>query len=171
MKAMISTLLLAIGGALFMGCASLASGITGGRRPVYLINSPFDLRVSTDGKERRITREAFDANPNAGIVYYTAGVKLPFKEPMQLELYSGSRTAKVQLRPKTRVVYHVLTLFIFPIGGNIIDAVTKNDKELYPKYIDVQAAMAGAGPDEWVSQGKLKRQTKRRAKANSVYDY
>jgi hypothetical protein len=35
----------------------------------------------------------------------------------------------------------------------------------------VQAALAGAGPDEWESQGKLKRQTKRRANANSVHDY
>lgn len=152
------------------GCGTLSSGISGGKRAVYLINAPYDLRVLANGKERKITSEAFAYTPtssSSGINYFTSGVKLPFKKRTQLELTSGNQTAVVELRPKTRAVYHIATLFIFPIGGNILDAATKNDKELYPRFIDVQAALSGIDKDKWASQGKLKRQTKR--KASIVY--
>jgi hypothetical protein len=165
-KTIISILLLVNGSTYLTGCGSLSSGISGGKRAVYLINAPYDLKVIANGEEREITREAFAYTPtssSSGINYFTSGVKLHYKKRVQLELISGNGTAQVELKPKTRAIYHIATLFIFPIGGNIIDAATKNDKELYPRFIDVQAALSGINQNEWESQGKLKRQTKRKA--------
>jgi hypothetical protein len=165
-KTIISILLLICGLTYLTSCGSLSSGISGGKRAVFLINAPYDLKVIANGEEKEITREAFAYTPtssSSGINYFTSGVKLHYKERVQLELISGNQTARVELKPKTRPVYHIATIFIFPLGGNIIDAVTKNDRELYPRFIDVQAALSGINQNKWESQGKLKRQTKRKA--------
>lgn len=170
MKAIVLAFFFVSSLAYLSGCGSISSGVSGGKRAVYLINAPHDLRVIINGQQKKITREYFAYTPtssSSGTSYYTSGVKLPYKKRVQLELVSGNQTAQIELIPKTRAIYHIGTLFIFPIGGNILDAATKNDKELYPRFIDVKAALSGISQDKWASQGKLKRQTKRNA--NIVY--
>lgn len=146
-------------------CGSIAGLISKGKRPIHLMQAPKDLEVYVDGQKVEITSELFASTAigNTTVDYYTAGVKLPYKKKVTVELKQPStgKSATFELKPKGSRAIFWGNLFIFPVVGHIFDAVTKNSKRLYPYYIDVESALDGKPFKEWRNKGKLKRNEKK----------
>lgn len=159
---------------LMSSCGTIAGAITGGKRPSFLINAPQDVTVKLNGEALAINSELFASN-NVGKVsrdYYTAAVKMPYKNPVSIVISSTStgKTATLDLKPKNSSAIFWGNIFIAPIVGHIIDGVTRNNKMLQPKYIDVESALNNVPLKDWPSQGKLKRIAKSGAKKNVIYN-
>ncbi len=176
MKTLIYSLLSISSLALLSSCGTIAGALTKGVRPVFLIDAPEDLVVSFDGKSKDITLEVFASTSNSyhsnlsntttttNVNYLTSAVKLPYKNKGALQLNSAGASTNVELKPKGQRAIWWGNFLFFPITGHILDAVTDNNKTLFPRYIDVPAAMAGKPVKEWRSQGKMKRMEKKSIK-------
>lgn len=156
--------------AAFSSCGTIAGAITKGKRPSFILNAPADVVVKKDGQVLDLELELFTATNYVGSTastnYYTAAVKLPYKKKVTLEFSSKSlgKTVTLELKPKNQAAIFWGNVIIAPIVGHIIDAVTKNNKILKPKYIDVASVFNNIPVKDWPSQGKLKRMEKRRIK-------
>jgi len=147
-------------------CGSITGAITKGKRPSFIVNSPKDVTITKDGKELDVALELFAVTEGYGqsLNFYTSAIKLPYKEATTLEITSGGRTGTVELKPKgTRSIFW-LNLIFAPIVGHIIDGVTKNNKSLQPRYIDVESVLNHVPVQDWPRQKKLKRIEKRKIK-------
>jgi hypothetical protein len=151
-------------------CGTIASALTKGKRPSFIVNTPKDIVVKLDGKPLDIELELFASDEYVGtgssLNYYTSAVKLPYKKKITLEFSSASlgKTGTLELNPKASGAIFWGNVIIAPIVGHIIDKVTKNSKVLKPKYIDVMKVLNNVPMKDWPSQGKLKRQQKRKIK-------
>ena len=171
MKKVITTFTTAcLATAIFSSCGTLNSAFTHGKSTVSMMQAPKDLEVSANGKKLELTKEVFAASSNFGgtvvTSYYTSAVKLPAKHRTTIELYSASmnKRATVDLRP--RASKNIIWADILLTGsiGLWIDIPTGNLKMLTPRLIDVASALDGKPRNQWLSQGKLKRMAKRKAK-------
>ncbi len=163
-------LLLSLAGTL-ASCGTITGAISK-KRPVSLMLAPSDIEVKANGEPVEVTSEVFDIrsgddltlNLSTTTSYATKGVRLPYKKPVTLELYSPSagKRATIELKSRASGLFFWGNLFSFPILGHIVDGVTKNNHLLKPRYIDVDAALAGKPIKEWRSQSKLKRLQKRK---------
>lgn len=141
-------------------CGSVISLFEKGQgRPVRLMQAPGDLEVYVAGEKKVVTSEVFASYDN--ITRYTAGVKLPYKKDLTIELRSQGKSVMVDMKAKGARPYFWLNLFFCPIVGHIIDKSTKNNKMLFPNYVDVEYALQGKPQKEWRGKGKLKRMEKR----------
>ncbi len=156
-------------------CGTIAGAVTCGKRHFYLIDAPSDLEVSFGGEDQIITSELFASTSLANVTrdYYTAAVKIPYKNKGDLSLHSTDlgQSAKIEVEPKRLGAIFWGNLIFAPIVGHIIDGVTDNNKTANPRYIDVPAALAGKSKSEWRSQGKLKQHSKQKAKKNTTTTY
>lgn len=143
-------------------CGTISGLVTKGKRPVFLMMAPSDIRVTVNGESQDITKDAFATTESA--TYYVSSVRLPYKENLTMVISSGGKSASIDLKSKTFGAVFVGNFFSFPIVGHILDGVTKNSKTLKPRYIDCERALEGKPMSEWRSQGKLKRMGKRAAK-------
>lgn len=154
--------------ALISSCGTIASGITGGKRPSFLMNAPADVQVKLNGEVQDIKSELFASNVTGSstVDYYGWAIKIPYKQPVTLEISSSSlgKTGTVELTPKSSSAIFWGNVFICPIAGHILDAVTKNNKMLRPKYIDVVSVLNNVPQKDWPSQSKLKARAKKGAK-------
>lgn len=149
-------------------CGTIGGAITGGKRPSFIVNAPSDVVVKLNGEVQNISSEVHASN-TAGkgtVDYYTAAVKIPYKHPVTLEIssYRLGKTGTVNLKPKSSTLIFIGNLLICPLAGHILDAVTKNNKTLRPKYIDVASVLNNIPLNKWPSQAKLKNIEKKRAK-------
>ncbi len=150
----------------FSSCGSIAGAFTKGKRPSYIVNSPKDVTITKDGKELDVALELFAVTEGYGqsLNFYTSAIKLPYKKATTLQITSGSRTGTVDLKPKgTRAIFWGNLIFA-PIVGHIIDGVTKNNKSLQPRYIDVESVLNHVPLEDWPRQKKLKRIEKKKIK-------
>ena len=154
------------------GCCwgTLNSAVTHGKSTVSLMRSPKDIQATCNGKKLDITSEVFAASSNIGgtvtTTYYTSAVKLPTKHRATIELYSPSlnKKASVDLRPRASKNIIWLDILLGFGSGLFIDIPTGNLKMLTPRLLDVESALEGKPRNQWLSQGKLKRTAKRKAK-------
>ena len=157
--------------AAFSSCGTIASALTKGKRPSFILNAPADVVIQQDGKVLELELELFTATEYIGTAsstnYYTAAVNLPYKKKTTLVFSSATlgKTATLELKPKNQAAIFWGNLIMAPIVGHIIDGVTKNNKILKPKYIDVASVLNNVPLKDWPSQGKLKRIEKRRIKS------
>jgi hypothetical protein len=153
-------------------CGTFFNALAGGKRPTMLVNGPKDFVVKLNGEEQNITSESFAGGGigNVDVTYYGAAVNLPFKKPLTVEISSmlENKTGSVNLTPKNSGAIFFLNLITFPIVGHIIDGVTKNNKVLQPKYVDVNSVLNNVPMKDWPSQGQLKRISKSKAKQNTT---
>lgn len=147
---------------LLSSCGTISGLVTKGKRPVFLMMAPSDIRVEVNGERQDITKDAFASSEYA--TYYVSSVRLPYKEDLTMVISSGGRSASIDLKSKTFGAVFVGNFFSFPLVGHILDGVTKNSKTLKPRYIDCERALEGKPISEWRSQGKLKRMGKRSAR-------
>lgn len=158
---------LAASGLLVMSsCGSIAGALTKGKRPSFIVNSPKDVTITKDGKELDVALELFAVTEGYGqsLNFYTSAIKLPYKNAATLQITSGNRTGTVDLKPKGNRAIFWVNLIFAPIVGHIIDGVTKNNKSLQPRYIDVESVLNHVPLKDWPSQKKLKRIEKRKIK-------
>lgn len=155
------------------GCGTIAGTITKGKRPVFLIDVPKDAVVNVDGKKLDMEMEAFASGGvgNVTNTYYAPSVKLPYKHNTTIEISSMGRTGIVDLKPTNQSAIFWGNLLFAPIVGHIIDGVTKNNKTLGPRYVDVAAVLAGKKPSEWRSKSKLKKMSKQQGRKNKTVSY
>lgn len=151
-------------------CGTIAGAITKGKRPVYLIDAPKDLTVKVNGQEQDISSELFASHSDIGasrtVDFYTAAVNLPYKKKMNMQLSTSGGAGSVDLKPKSQSAIFWANLIFAPIVGHIIDAVTKNNKTLGPRYIDVPAVLAGKPKSDWRSKSQLKKYAKKKGRQN-----
>ncbi len=159
----------------FASCGTIAGALSKGKRPVFLIDVPKDLVVKVNGKELDIELEAFASGGvgNVTNTYYAPAIQMPYKHPATIQLSSAAmgKSGTLDLKPKNQSAIFWGNVIIAPIVGHIIDAVTKNNKTLTPRYIDVPAALAGKPKSEWRSKGKLKRLSKHKGRKNKTVTY
>lgn len=160
---------LAVGGMLLIqSCGTIGGAITGGKRPTFIVNAPSDVVVKLNGEVQDITSELHASNVagSRSVDYYTSAIKIPYKHPVTLEISSErlKKSGSVDLKPKGSGAIFVGNLLIFPVIGHIIDGVTKNNKTLRPKYIDVTSVLNNVAQKDWPSQSRLKANEKRKAR-------
>lgn len=147
-------------------CGTIAGALTSNKRPVFMMEAPRDLQVTHEGKKVNITSDAFASSSGGSVTttWYTSSVRLPYKKTTTIELYSPSQNKKATVELKSKGSGGIIFLDLMFTGGVgvVIDVLTKNHKVLKPKYVDVQRALDGKPRNEWRSQGKLKRITKRK---------
>lgn len=147
-------------------CGTILNASKKGKTEVFLIDAPGDLSVSSNGEHLSMESDIFAANgkTNGATAFYTKCVRLPRKKKATLTLSSGGKTATVALKPKVWGKIAVVDALLTAGFGWLIDIPTGNILTLKPRLIDVPAALAGKPRSQWRSQGKLKRQTKRKIK-------
>lgn len=147
-------------------CGSVAGALTKGKRPSYIVNSPADVVIKQNGKELDVALELFAITEGYGqtLNFYTSAIKLPYKDAVTLQISSGGKTGSVELKPKGNRSIFWGNLIFAPIVGHIIDGVTKNNKSLQPRYIDVESVLNNVPLKDWPRQKKLKRLEKRKIK-------
>lgn len=165
-------------GASFIGlttlnsCGTLGNALSGGKRPSFLVNAPKDVVIKLNGEQQDISSEIFATGGigNVDNTYYAAAVNMPYKKPLSIQLSSASegKTSTLDLKPKNSSTIFWGNLIFAPIVGHIIDGVSKNNKVLEPKYIDVTSALNNVPMKDWPSQGQLKRISKSKAKQNTT---
>ncbi|HEX6914325.1 MAG TPA: hypothetical protein VF145_03745 [Chitinophagaceae bacterium] len=156
--------------ACFTSCGTLSSSLTGGKRPVFMMDAPADLQVKVNGETVELKKQYFASNESSGsgvkvtTNYFTSAARITHKKPVEIELYSASlnKTAKFTLRPKSSGLFFWGNLFTFPVGGHIIDAATKGNKLMKPRYIDVSAALDGKPISEWRGKNALTKKEKKK---------
>lgn len=160
------TLVLLASVALFSSCGSISGLLTKHKRPVYLMMSPGDLVVKIDGVKQEIESDIFATYSLNGLTinYYTSSIRLPYKDKVKMEISSQGKSAIFELKPKNSGAIFWGNFISFPIVGHIVDGVTKNNKTLKPRYIDVESALAGKPSKDWRGKGKLKRLEKKSIK-------
>lgn len=169
----IGTLFLALIGVTGLSsCGTVGSALSGGKRPSFLVNAPKDVVVKLNGEKLDISSELFATGGigNVDKSYYTAAVNIPFKNPVSIQVSSASegKSSTLDLKPKGSTAIFFGNLIFAPIVGHLIDAVTKNNKILEPKYIDVASVLNNVPLKDWPSQGKLKRLSKKDASKNTT---
>ena len=166
MKTLIYSILSISSLVLLSSCGTIGGLLSKGERPVFLIEAPQDMTVNFEGQSKDISSEAFASTGfnNTTITYYTSAVNLPYKHKGTLKLSSSTGSSSIELKPKGQRAIWWGNFILFPIWGHIIDATTKNNKTLFPRYIDVPAALAGKPVKEWRSAGQLKRLSKKQAR-------
>jgi hypothetical protein len=150
-------------------CGTLTSSITGGKRPVFMMDAPSDLEVKVNGEQVELKKQYFSSNQSSGsgvnvtTNYFTSAARISHKKTADFELYSPSlnKTAKFTLKPKSSGLFFWANMFTFPVGGHIIDAVTKGNKLMKPRYVDVSAALDGKPVAEWRGKNKLTKKEKK----------
>lgn len=164
-----------LGSSTLSSCGTIAGAITGGKRPSFLVNAPKDVQVKLNGETLDISSELFASSSFGNVTrdYYAAAVKMPYKKPVTIDLSSASlgKSATLDLKPKSSGAIFWGNIFLMPIAGHIIDAVTHNNKMLQPKYIDVEKALNNVPVKDWPSQGKLKHLSKKAAKKNTTVTF
>jgi hypothetical protein len=154
------------------GCCfgTLNNALMHGKSTVSLMRAPQDIEVTANGEKQDISSELFASSANIGATvtttYYTSGVRLPAKHKTTIELYSPStgKRATVVLKPRSNRNLIWLDIIFGAGSGLLIDIPTGNLRMLTPHLLDVESALAGKPRNQWVSQGKLKRTGKRKAK-------
>jgi hypothetical protein len=166
MKKNVIILLVVVSTLFLNSCGTILGAITHQKRPVWFYLAPNDLEVKANDKPVNITMSAYKTNKtNIGNTatlqtsYYTQTVKLPYKEHITLQISSASqgKKATIELKPKRSGGIFFLNIITFPIVGHIIDGITKNNRVLSPRDIDVPMALDGKSPKQWRKSGKLKR--------------
>lgn len=155
--------------ALLSSCGTITNSISGGKRPVWLMQAPSDIQVKVNGEDVDVKKEYLASNQSSGGAvsvttnYFTKGVRIPFKKNAVMELYSPSqnKSAKFTLKSKGSGLIFWGNLFFFPVVGHVIDATTKNNHLLKPRYIDVEYALDGKDVKDWRGKNKLMRKEKR----------
>ena len=149
-------------------CGTVMSSFSS-KRPVMLMQAPNDIKVKVNGEVVDVTKEYLSSNESSGsgvkisTNYFTRGVRLPYKQDVQMELSSVSqnKTAQFTLKSKGSSLFFWGNLFLLPIVGHIIDGTTKNNRLLSPRYIDVEYALQGKPISEWRGKNKLTRKEKK----------
>ena len=159
----------------FSSCGVLSNALTHGKSSVFMMRAPKDLEVSSNGQKLELVRDVFAAKSRShdnGIYktttttsYYATAVKLPHNRKAKIELYSPSlnQRATVDLRPRANRNIIWADILLTWTMGLWIDIPTGGLKFLTPRLVDVESALAGKPRKQWLSQGKLKRMTKRGA--------
>jgi len=154
---------------LLSSCGTVLGTISGGKRPVWLMQAPNDIQVKVNGEDVDVKREYLASNESSGGLvsvttnYFTKGVRVPFKKDVMMELYSPSqnKSAKFTLKSKGAGMFFWGNLFLWPVVGHVIDGVSKNNHLLKPRYIDVEYALDGKDINERRRKNKLMRKEKR----------
>ncbi len=147
-------------------CGTILNAKKKGKTEVFLIDAPAGLSVSSNGENLSIESDIFAATgkEHGAIEYHTNCVRLPRKKKATITLSAGGKTATVALKPKVWGKIVVVDALLTAGIGWWVDIPTGNILTLKPRLIDVPAALAGKPKSQWRSQGKLKRQEKRRIK-------
>jgi hypothetical protein len=147
-------------------CGTISYAMKKGKAPVFMIDGPSDLQVTSGGKPVEMSSEVFAASSNIGgtvtTSYYTKAAMMPHKRKATLDLYSPSMNKHASITVKPKVSGKLIFLDIILGGvGLPIDLATGNATVLKKRLVDVKSTLEGS-PSR--SQGKLKRMTKRKIK-------
>lgn len=135
-----------------------------------MMDAPADLEVKVNGEPVELKKQYYSSNESSGsgvkvtTNYFTSAARISHKQSADIQLYSPSqnKTANFTLKPKSSGLFFWANLFTFPVGGHIIDAVTKGNKLMKPRYVDVSAALDGKPVSEWRGKNKLTRKEKKK---------
>ncbi len=138
---------------IFSNCGTIANALSKedkDLRPVYLMNCPSGASVSFEGKNYEITNEDYIKYK---VVTYDKinmpAVKLPFKKGGKLTITAGGKSATLDMKAGLWGASTCGNCIIFFGVGHAIDYVTKNDRVLKPRIIDVEAFLKGDPKSMW----------------------
>ncbi len=128
-----------------------------GKRPIFLIDAPTDLKVKRNGKYIDVKYETAEvvkdfagpSSPSGGrTIYKHQCVLFKTKRRNVLELEHGGKTVKVNVKGTlTKGIFVMLLETPFTLGiGTIVDLATTSYYVPKPKYLDVYAAFNGTTP-------------------------
>lgn len=128
---------------------AISKGENKGQRQVYLMNCPDDVVITFAGVTYPVSTA--DYMKNAYVKIKMPAVFLPYKANGTLTLSSAAmgKSNTIDMKSSLWGPTTCLNCIFLPGVGNAIDYVTKNDRILKPRLIDVTAFLNGQPKNLW----------------------
>ncbi len=155
-KSIFGLLMLAGVSVFIQSCGTIANGlekVNKNQRPVYLWNAPGDVVVESKGVALAVaTSEYFKYKGTHNEKFDLPTFYLPYKEgDIEIKISSASlgKSATLVMKPKLFGWLALANCCLGPPVGFIVDYVTKNDRTMKPRIIDVAAMLNGQDKSTW----------------------